>query len=340
MILAEDCLGLELVCDWTDGAADRGALNRGIDVLADKLMYPMRIQIVDREGGSAKELLVCSDSELHGVRAAKIRVDSVSLIPAGDERGLAGVEVTGRAAVRSLPLGEDGKRTHLIDAVLLYGSKNIRKLETVVEDTEAATNDRLGTAFRAADAVGERDARAQIMMLRDDILYLVAQAIGEGQVGAYLPIVFSVNLKIGVTGVHTAVDLGDGELAGRIGDVAGNTVVRKDPVCAIRRGVRLGGAPQPSAEADEILGKRNGRIVLDLNVVLGIGAGARSRAARCKRALHIQRGCQTICVHVVLAALVFEPRLVDDLRTDNLRVGDLNLLLGAGGIAARGLEHK
>src|SRR5579864_9058263 len=83
---------------------------------------------------------------------------------------------------------------------------------------------------------------------------------------------------------------------------------------------------------------RNGSVVLELVIVLSVADGSLGIASGAERALHLDCRRAAHREDVVRISLPAEPGFIYRLRAENLRVADLNVVLGL--ILVEGLRRK
>src|ERR1700761_3295317 len=127
------------------------------------------------------------------------------------------------------------------------------------------------------------------MMVRKMVLRLITNTVADRHVLARLPIGLRIETEVreGVPDLMV-VDLGDLELAGGAELIGSQAGVGERAVGIALRVQRLARSTQASAHADEVLLQLQRRVVLNLEVVLMIGAVLSRGAAGLERAFHIE----------------------------------------------------
>src|SRR5215471_13968991 len=111
---------------------------------------------------------------------------------------------------RKIAIGRDGKAGRIVDDELLldhtvhqFGLQDLFRLKAVIKHSEAAADDHLRRSALATHAPGKSNAGRPIRAVGDVILSFKSQAIAQGDVGPYAPVVLEI--KASVVGRETDI---------------------------------------------------------------------------------------------------------------------------------------
>src|SRR6185437_2430394 len=168
--------------------------------------------------------------------------------------------------------------------------------EAVVKESEAAAQHGLGRSLSAAETIGERDTRSEVMMVLEVVLCLIPQPVAQGEVVERLPVRLRVQANVG-EGVFQGRLVRDAQrkLARRAGLIAvvgaggvarsaegGQSGIGKRTIGAPHQARCVAGGAQTDAEADEVLLQLDRGVVLNFVVILVVGGILGGIAPTCK----------------------------------------------------------